>query len=187
MTSTRMASMRTIFLAVLSLVAFLASGRATAAPGVFDLTSPANGAWCTATCTFTWQAASSAISYQLYVDGALKKDAITPTSPPAYALSAGEALGDGWHAWYIVARDSGGGTGQSTSTYSVRVDTTPPTAPTPTAPTEGGWASASSPTFSWGASSDVGSGLASYEVWINGALVQGGISTNTTSTRSGSG
>jgi hypothetical protein len=52
---------------------FLLPIGAQAAPGAFDLTSPANGAWCTATCEFTWQAASSAVSYDLYVDGAVKK------------------------------------------------------------------------------------------------------------------
>ena len=98
------------------------STRAEAAPGAFDLSSPSNGAWCSATCTFKWTAASSATVYQLYVDGALKKDSIAAASPPSYALLAAEALPDGWHTWSVIAQDSGGNATPSASTWSVRVD-----------------------------------------------------------------
>lgn len=93
---------------------------ARAAPGAFDLSSPTNGAWCTATCTFSWQAAVQATSYQLWVDGALK-DSIVPTTAAvtlSYTLASTEALSDGWHTWSIVAKDAGGAT------------STPPTPPT---------------------------------------------------------
>ena len=154
---------------------------AHAAPGAFDLTSPANGAWSMATCKFTWQSASSAVSYDLYVDSDLKKAAIAAASPPTYTLLSAEALTDGWHTWYVVARDSGGTTTQSTSTWSVRVDSTPPSTPALVAPVASDWTSATSPTFSWTASTDTGSGLAGYEIWINGSLAQASISAAATS------
>jgi MYXO-CTERM domain-containing protein len=143
---------------------------AQAAPAAFDLSSPANGAWCTATCKFSWQAASTATSYQLYVDGALKKDAIAPTSPPAYTLSAGEALTEGLHTWYVVARDSGGATTPSTSTWSTRIDATPPAAFGLATPADGAWGSLRFLDLTWLPSSDGGSGLAKYQVFVDGVL-----------------
>jgi MYXO-CTERM domain-containing protein len=161
-----------------SLLVLLLPAKATAAPSSFDLSSPANGAWCTATCTFTWNWAISAASYDLYVDAALKKAAIGTEN---YTLISGEALTDGWHTWYIVARDSGGTTTQSTSTFSVRVDASPPTAPVLVTPAASDWTSLASPAFTWTASSEVGSGLASYEVWIDGIAVNIGLAPTVTS------
>jgi len=166
----------------LSVVFLLAhSSLAMAAPGAFDLISPTNGAWCTATCTFSWQGSSSAVSYQLYVDGALKRDAIAPASPLGYTLTSGEAVADGWHTWSVVAKDSTGGTQQSTSTFSVRVDASPPTAPALLLPAANAWVASYTPTISWTGSTDVGSGLAGYEIWLNGASASTGIAASATS------
>jgi len=154
---------------------------AHAAPGAFDLTSPANGAWSMATCKFTWQSASSAVSYDLYVDSDLKKAAIAAASPPTYTLLSAEALTDGWHTWYVVARDSGGTTTQSTSTFSVRADASPPTAPVLGTPAASDWTSSAAPTFTWAASADVGSGVAGYEIWINDQAVTTGLGAAVTS------
>lgn len=168
--------------AVFPLVALLGlspfAGEAWAAPGAFDLTSPTNGAWYTATCTFTWQSSSSAASYDLYVDSALKHAAVAATT---YTLAAGEALADGWHTWSAVAKDSGGATTASTSTFSVRVDASPPTVPALLAPATDAWVGSASPTLSWSASTDTGSGLSGYELWLNGAAVATGIPAATTS------
>jgi MYXO-CTERM domain-containing protein len=147
---------------------------AQAAPGSFDLIAPANAAWCTATCTFRWAGASSAASYQLYIDGVLKKDAIS-VGTPSYTLLPSEALTDGFHTWYVVALDSTGGTTQSTSTWSARVDGTPPAAFTLLAPLADAWVGTDTPTFSWNGSSDSLSGLAQYEVWIDGVSQKTGL------------
>lgn len=163
------------------LVIGLVASEAQAAPGTFDLSSPANGAWCTATCAFAWQASSTAMSYQLYVDGALKKDGIAVASPLGYTLASGEAMADGWHTWYVVAKDSTGATQQSTSTWSARVDSTPPAAFAVSSPTTGSMVISSPATFSWAASSDGGSGLDHYEIWINGAAAATAIPSTATS------
>ena len=170
-----------IFVVTLSTLTLFAPASAHAAPGSFDLSSPANGAWCTATCKFTWQAASSAASYDLYVDAVLKKSAIAVASPPTYTLLLAEAMTDGWHTWYVVARDSGGTTTQSTSTWSVRVDASPPTPPVLVSPAASDWTNSAAPTFTWTASSDVGSGLAGYEIWINGTVQKTGLGAAVTS------
>jgi MYXO-CTERM domain-containing protein len=156
-----------------SLLVLLLPAKAIAAPGAFDLSSPANGAWSTAACKFTWQAASSAASYDLYIDAVLKKAAIGVAT---YTLLPGEAIADGWHTWYIVARDSGGSTTQSTSTWSVRADASPPTAPILGTPAANDWTGSAAPTFTWTASTDVGSGIAGYEIWINGTAAKTGLS-----------
>jgi MYXO-CTERM domain-containing protein len=156
---------------------------ASAAPGTFDLNSPGNGAWCTATCTFSWQAAAQATSYQLWVDGALKRDSIVPTTLEvtlSYTLTSAEALSDGWHTWSLVAKDAGGATKASNSTYSVQVDGTAPTAPTLVSPAADEWMSSDAPAFAWTPSTDALSGLASYEVWIDGSAAKTGISATAT-------
>jgi MYXO-CTERM domain-containing protein len=159
-----------------SLLVLLLPAKATAAPGAFDIFSPANGAWCAATCAFTWQSAASATSYDLYIDDALKKAAIAPGVSPSYALAAGESITDGWHTWYVVARDSGGTTTQSTSTYSVRVDSTPPAPFALLTPTNNSYVPSSPVTVSWASSSDAASGINHYEVWVNGVAVSPAIS-----------
>jgi len=169
MTSLRTALMKIVSTTLAaSLLVLLLPAKATAAPGAFDLSSPANGAWCAAACTFTWQSATSATSYDLYIDGALKKAAIADSSSSSYTLAASEAIIDGWHTWSIVARDSGGNTTQSTSTWSVHVDGTPPASFTTISPLADAWVSSSPASFSWNASSDAQSGLDHYEIWING-------------------
>ncbi|MBN2559503.1 MAG: hypothetical protein JXQ75_01045 [Phycisphaerae bacterium] len=168
--------------AVTPLVAFLGltlvASEARSAPGAFDLTSPANGAWCTATCTFTWQGAVSATSYDLYVDGAVKHAAVATTT---YTLAAGEALAADWHTWSVVAKDSGGGATSSTSTFSVRVDSTPPASFTLLTPSNNAFVPSSPATFTWSASSDGESGLDHYEIWVNGAVAKQTIPASATS------
>lgn len=142
-------------------------------PSVFDLASPANGAWCTPTCTFTWIVPEQ-VTIQLFVDGALRKDNVPLSNPVSlvsnntYALAPAEALSQGFHTWYVMAKDAAGNVRQSNSTWSVQVDTVPPTAPTLVAPAANAWVGADSPTFSWTGGSDSGSGLAGFEIWIDG-------------------
>ena len=129
-------------------------------PDTFDLNSPANGAWCSPTCAFTWVGASycGSISHDLYIDGALR------TRCPAgcgdvhdtYTLTANEALSQGFHAGTWLSKDPAGNIRQSTSTWSVQVDTVPPTAPTLVAPADDAWVGTDTPTFSWTGAADSG-------------------------------
>ena len=98
------------------------------APAVFDLLSPADGSAANNTMpTFSWNAGADATSglskYQLYVDGLLKRDNI-----PANSTSASPASGllSGFHTWYVKAIDKAGNSRQSTSTWTLFIDTSLP-------------------------------------------------------------
>jgi MYXO-CTERM domain-containing protein len=173
------------------LAAVEARAQDTTPPDPFDLIAPANGAWCSPTCALSWQMASDpqttgysmgVTTYQLYFDGVHKEDITVPFDVTArYTLGASDSLSAGWHTWYVVAKDPSGNLRSSTSTYSVQIDATAPTAPALVSPTAAAWVGTAAPTFSWTASTDVGSGLASYEIWIDGAAQTTGLGSTATS------
>jgi len=97
-------------------------------PSSFGLSSPSNNSWsATKSPTLSWNAssASSAESglskYQLYVDSSLNRDSISSGST---STTPSSDLSDGDHTWYVVAVDGLGYTTQSTSTRTVRIDST---------------------------------------------------------------
>ncbi len=145
------------------------------ATGAFSLTSPTNGVYTSATPLFSWGASSGANYYRLYIDGVLKKDNITSNS---YQIQDAEALSQGMHTWYITA---GGCPVQSNETWSFLVDATLPTAFNLISPADSSWTTNLTPTFTWNASSDVNSGLAKYQLWIDGVLIIDNISVSATS------
>jgi hypothetical protein len=61
-------------------------------------------------------------------------------------------------------------------------DPTPPTAPTLVAPADGATVTTSTPTFSWSAAMDPESGIAEYQLFVDGSLNKSGIGSGTTST-----
>jgi len=146
-------------------------------PGSFSLSSPANGTWANATPLFQWAPSTGANHYDLYIDGVLFKGKITSTS---YQVLSHEALSSGMHTWYVVAAN--GCTTQSNETRSFLVDATPPSAFNLISPTDNSWTTEIKPTLSWSASSDAQSGLAKYQLWINGSLNRDDISPSATST-----
>lgn len=145
-------------------------------PASFSLSTPANGAWINTTPLFQWAKSTGAFSYNLYIDDMLKKENITTNS---YQILTTEALSSGMHTWYVVAGD--GYAIQSNETWSFRVDVTQPTAFSHISPADNSWTASIQPTLTWGASTDVNSGLAKYQLWIDGSLNQDNIATTTTS------
>jgi hypothetical protein len=98
--------------------------------------------------------------YNVIVDGNL----VGPTT----ALSASVSVGEGLHTWRIDAVDKLNRVASSTTRH-FRVDTTPPTAPTLSAPADGAFTNDTSPTLTWNASSDgSGSGVDHYVVSVSG-------------------
>jgi len=98
-------------------------------PENFDDSTPANNSYTNDTTpTFTWSASSDNASglskYQLYIDGSLAKDNI---SSSATTVDATSTLAEGAHTWYLKAVNNAGWSTQTTSTYTVNVDTTSPT------------------------------------------------------------
>jgi Laminin G domain. len=151
----------------------------SAQPGAFSLAAPSNGGWGSATPTFQWGAASGASFYRLFIDGVLKDDNLTSTS---YQLLSSEALTEPLHTWYVIAVDAGSATTQSSQTFTVKVDATPPAAFNLTNPADGSWSNSLQPTLQWSLSSDGVSGIAKYQLWIDGTLNRDNISSSLDST-----
>ena len=147
------------------------------APTSFSLSAPANGGWTTSTPLFQWVTSTGASSYNLYIDGILKKANITSNF---YQILSTETINNGMHTWYVEATN--GCVTQSNETWSFRVDTTQPAAFSLASPTDNSWTASLQPTLTWGASTDVNSGLAKYQLWIDGVLNRENISTTATST-----
>lgn len=132
-------------------------------PPVFSLSKPVNGIWSSSTPMFQWNNASSNLRFNLFIDGILKKENISGNS---YQILPDEAISGGMHTWYVIANN--GCTIQSGETWSFRVDATAPTAFNIISPADNSWSNNTLPTFSWDASSDTGSGLLKYQLWIDG-------------------
>lgn len=167
---------RKFFIFIVLIFAF--SNIAKSQPAAFSLTEPANGIYVSTKPAFTWQTATGSTSYQLWVDGVIKKDAILSTS---YTLQTGEELTQGMHTWYVVAINNDGTT-QSNETRSIMVDVISPTAFGLLSPENDFWTNNLLPTFEWAASSDSHSGLAKYQLWVDGALKRDNISILETTT-----
>ncbi|MEI6346459.1 MAG: LamG-like jellyroll fold domain-containing protein [Bacteroidota bacterium] len=148
-----------------------------AQPSAFSLVAPLNGSYASTLPYFDWTNSTGATSYQLYVDGVLKKNNVTTSY---YQLIAGEELTQGMHTWSITA--VGTGNTQSNETWSFIVDSNPPTAFNLVSPANNLWTTSLQPTLSWSSSSDVSSGMAKYQLWIDGALNKDNIPLGTTST-----
>lgn len=136
--------------------------------------SPTNGGWCSAKCRFDWQDASDnvgVVKYVLYVNGVVKKDNLPP-SPTEYTLTTPEELSEGPpHTWSVSACDAENNCRDSTNTRSFLVDATAPSSFGLLGPPDQEWESRfRGITFAWDASSDSGSGLASYAIVIDGSV-----------------
>lgn len=152
---------------------------AVAQPGAFALLSPENGEWANATPRFEWGPSTGATSYSLYVDGALFQGNLTASS---YHVSDSESLSEQIHTWYVVALDAANNTTQSTQTFSVRVDATPPAQFSLVAPANASWTADVQPNLQWSEAADAGSGLAKYQLWIDGEVNIDSIPTSKTDT-----
>ena len=99
--------------------------------------------------TFIWFASSDAESglhdYKVYIDGAVKYTG-TDTS-----WLANYDLPEDYHSWYIVASDNAGNPRQSNETWTVLIDTTPPSVPALVSPANNDTLSNTLVAFEWGA------------------------------------
>jgi hypothetical protein len=144
------------------------------APAAFSLATPADG---TSTQSqrpaLAWVAATDALSgvhhYELFVDGAKSGADI-----PAGTLTATPAadLAEGLHPWKVVAVDRAGNRRDSTQTWNVRVDRTPPASVAlldVTPHGTGAWVSSPLPSFNFTATDNPGgSGIDHFDLFIDG-------------------
>ncbi|MEW5767698.1 MAG: T9SS type A sorting domain-containing protein [bacterium] len=146
-------------------------------PLAFDLVSPANGTWTNnPQPTLSWQSSSDPESglagYSLFIDGSRVQTGIqtTQTAPP-------QALTPGPHTWYVEAVNKADGVRNSSSIYTINIDPTPPLGFDLASPANGSWTNNPQPTLSWQPSSDPESGMAGYNLFIDGSQVGTGIQT----------
>jgi len=134
------------------------------APETFDLLTPANNSWTNANSgVFTWERPQDLISgidyYDLYVGGTKQNTApITGESYPVRGLTEGN------YSWFVQARDRAGNITNS-AVWNLRVDNTPPTTPTLVSPAAD--AVNNELAFSWTACTDILSGMAGYDLYVN--------------------
>ncbi|MBU1600227.1 right-handed parallel beta-helix repeat-containing protein, partial [bacterium] len=138
----------------------------TTPPESFELLSPSDGSWTNTSPFFVWQASNDAESgiagYELWIDGSL----YATTSGTGTPAAGTPTLTHGTHTWYVVVKNNTGLSTKSSSTFTVKIDTTPPT-DTPTQPTDyGTYSSSASITFAWtqGNATDTETGIAGY--WL---------------------
>ena len=155
----------------------------TTPPLTFTLSSPATGTFTnTASPTLAWEAASDATSglakYQLHLDGALNRDNVLTST---IFITPTGTLTDGLHTWNMVAVDHAANSRQSSATNSLTVDTIAPLTFTLASPATGAYTNTASPVFFWEGSSDTTSGLAKYQLFVDGTLNRDNILTSANS------
>jgi hypothetical protein len=135
-------------------------------PSSFSLSKPLNGSWTNVTPLFQWATSPDALTYNLYIDDVLRKENITTTY---YQILPSESITTGMHTWHVVAFRNGVSI-NSEETWSFRVDATPPADFDLLSPAHNTWTNELRPVLTWNASSDANSGLAKYQLWIDGVL-----------------
>ncbi|MCW2950767.1 MAG: Large repetitive protein, partial [Thermoleophilia bacterium] len=142
--------------------------------------SPANGIYTSDTTpTLAWTLADDncVARVELTLDGSVVKTSsgLTTSYTPATALAEGS------HSWALRAWDSAGNLVTGTS-RTVIIDTTAPSGISATSPANAGSIPEGYLTFSWSTGTDAGSGVAKYDLSIDGVLQTSNILTNSAGT-----
>ncbi len=142
-------------------------------PAAFGLLTPMQGQAIADTMpAFSWQASSDPDTgiqrYEVYLDGVKIGATRSATS---YKMMAG-SFPPGMHSWYVVAYNwAGGSTASPTFSFSL-TDSQPPGAFEALAPAGNATAAGTDPvTFYWSQAVDGGTGVASYQLRVDGATV----------------
>jgi hypothetical protein len=102
--------------------------------------------------TFTWNAITGAVRYQIQVDN--NSDFSSPVFTVASTTTTytrSTALAEGRYYWHVRARDAAGHWGGWSPRWSFVIDTTPPIQPVLVAPANGASTADPTPTFRWNA------------------------------------
>ena len=139
--------------------------------GTFSNLSPVNNVWSAdSLMTFTWKPCiDDGVGfdhYELWIDGVIYKDSLTVTQ---YQLRPSQVLANGNHNWYVKAYDSLGNVA-STAQFILKIDRVSPADFTLLSPINNSYFIMPTPTFSWNPTTDSESGIAHYELWIDGVL-----------------
>jgi len=142
-------------------------------PNPFSLQTPVDSAIVgMPTPNFSWEStsdytptSSGLAKYQLWIDDSLNVDNLTVTSS-----ATGVPLSEGYHSWFVKAIDDVGNVRNSDESWTVILEWNPPIAFDLASPSNGDTVLLSSPVLSWHPSSDAGSGIQKYQLWINSTL-----------------
>jgi hypothetical protein len=149
--------------------------------------NPTNGSWASNLPLYTWQ---NAISYNYSTMDIIVDDNDIVSGINCflyqYQTPTDSSLVEGWHTYYYKYYDYCGNWAQ-TAAVSFRVDATNPAQFSLVSPLDSSWLDTKSPTFSWTASTDNGSGLAKYQLYLNNTLKKDNIAPNTTQWTASSG
>lgn len=157
----------------------------TTPPEGFSLSSPGDGEYLTTISPqFSWESSSDQTSglksYRLWIDGSLNVDSLNQTSTvPAAPLTEGS------HIWYVEAVDSAENVFQ-TQTFSFVADTSRPEPFLLVYPQNSDTIYTERPTFIWNSANDIVSGIAEYEIYVDGVLIKDNLSADDTSYTIGS-
>ncbi|MCB9098783.1 MAG: right-handed parallel beta-helix repeat-containing protein [Anaerolineales bacterium] len=152
------------------------------APAAPSLIAPPNGTLTNdPDVTFVWSDVPDAVSYRL----ALTTPATSTILGPFTNTSAPLTLvdGDGVYTWTVESIDAATNASGFTDTWTLTLDTTPPTSPTLILPPDGAvFTQTNLITFEWTASVDALTGPVTYTLSLNGTPTQTLALTNTTLT-----
>lgn len=140
-------------------------------PNAFSNLNPTNNVWSAdSLITFSWTPCIDdgigLSHYELWIDGTMYKDSLTVTQ---YQLHPNQILESGNHDWHVKAFDSVGNNSR-TNTYLLKIDRVPPADFALLTPINNSYFNMPTPTFSWNPTTDSGSGISHYELWINGIM-----------------
>ena len=158
----------------------------TAPPAAFALASPAAGAADLAPRpTFSWDSTTDTTTsidrYELWIDGVKDRDvALSECVDGSCSAGPSVALAEGSHSWSVTAIDTAGNV-RTSDLRGIGVDATAPLTFQLAAPADGANLNEVTPTLSWEATSDAGSGLDHYAVFVDGSRRGGQIPSAATS------
>ena len=139
--------------------------------GNFTCLHPSNNFWTAdSLITFSWSSCMDdgvgLAYYELFIDGATISGQISDTT---YTLTSQQVLENGNHSWYVNAADSLGNSA-STSSRSLIIDRIAPADFSLIDPADSSFFVMPTPNFEWNPTTDAGSGLSHYELWIDDVL-----------------
>jgi hypothetical protein len=141
------------------------------APADFALLTPVNGSYfIMPTPNFSWNSTTDAgcglSHYELWIDNLLSIDNLTQTS-----TSPSQSLSEGSHSWKVYAVDNVGNRKQSAAIWTTIGDWNPPTQCVIISPINNEIVPFSRPIFSWNKSTDAGTGVNHYSLYIDNVQV----------------
>lgn len=142
------------------------------APAAPSLIAPPNGTLTNdPDVTFVWSDVADAVSYRLALTTPVTSTVLGPFTNTSTALTLLD--GDGVYTWTVESIDAATNTSGFTDTWTLTLDTTPPTSPTLILPPDGAiFTQTNVITFEWTASVDALSGPVTYTLSLNGTPTQ---------------